>query len=116
FLRRIRENSTMTNKNKIPSFKGYVHVLMYFDNFLETFKFKTINGKKAYRKKMNQVTKSAFQAYSQIENKQLIEKEYNTLVEFTKKYKYLNFITFLFVKISKNNFLLNSYSNIVHSI
>src|SRR5699024_1902566 len=114
FLRRIRDNSTMTNKNKIPSFRGYVHVLQHFDSFFESFKFKTKNGENAYIKKMNQVTKAAYQAYSQIEKKELMEKEYASLVAYTEKYNYFNPTTYIFIQISKNNSLLKLYSRIVH--
>lgn len=69
----------MTNKNKIPSFRGYVHVLQHFDSFFETFKFKTKNGKNAYIKKMNQVTKSAYSIYSQIVNRGSVEKEFRRI-------------------------------------
>lgn len=116
FLRRIRENSTMTNKNKVPSFKGYVNVLDYFDNFFEVFIFRTKNGKKAYKKKMNQVTKSAFYTYSQIVYKESVEKEFNTLKKFAKKYNYFNLTTLLFIQITKNINLLGSYSKIVNII
>ena len=116
FMRRVRANSTMTNPNKIPSFQGYVNVLQFFDRTYSSFKFKTDVGRKAYRKKMKQLTKASFRSYSQIVEKDKVQNELKVLNKFVEKYQSFDLLTYLYISISKSNSLLSIYSNIAIKI
>lgn len=116
FMRRVREHSTVTNKNKTPSFLGYVNVLSYFEAVYKQHDFKIPEAKMAYRKKIKQLTKSAYVAYSQLEEKSTVQKEYQQLKKNTAKYNFFDFSTRLFIYITKYPTLLDNYQKIVKTI
>lgn len=116
FLRRIRNNSTMTNTNKIPSFIGYSKVLYYFDDIYEKFPFSSEKGKQAYKRKMQQLTKAAYRAYSQIEEKSKVKDASEELNTFGKKYSYFGITTFAYKLLTNNKTMLKYYTSIVKYI
>lgn len=116
FCRRLRANSTMTNTNKVPSFKGYTSVLRYFDNTYQHHEFITESGKKSYLKKINQLVKASYRVYSQIDNKKQVNEQYRYLNQLAKRYHYFNKATHIYIMLSKKKLMLSVYTYIVNKI
>lgn len=116
FMRRLRQNSTMTNTNKIPSLNGYTKVLEFFDNTYTNHIFKSEDGEKAYFKKINQLVKAAFRTYSQVEDKTQAKDNYLQLKKMAEKYNYFNLSTRVYILLAKNNISLQLYTKIVNLI
>lgn len=116
FMRRIRRQSSVTNQDKKPSFLGYVNVLPYFDSIYETHNFQTAKGKAAYRKKIKQLTKSAYVTYGQVEDKTSVQKAYQQLEKFRKKMKSFGFLTHIFLLITKYPNVLEYYQRTASKI
>ena len=116
FMRRVRASSTMTNTNKKPSFLGYVNVLRLFEKVYTQFAFKTAAGKDAYRKKMKQLTKSAYTSYSQVEDKAQLVTQYRQLNDFACDYNHFDLPTRLYISMTKHPTLLNTYQQLVQTI
>lgn len=102
FMRRIRQNSTMTALNKSNSLIGYAEVLTLLDEVYSKHMFKTRKSKKAFKKKIEQNYKSALVTYNKIYEKENFTSGFWHIQYIGKKYKYFNIQTIIFMFLVRN--------------
>jgi len=101
FLRRVRNNSTMTNHNKVNNYRGLESILRMFDQTYQEIDFKSLEVQKAYKRKMEQIFRSGVLVYNTyLKQERSINKDY--LLNIGEKYNYFSTSTKIFTIISNN--------------
>lgn len=89
FLRRIRENSTMTKKNYLDTFRFHVAVLERLDEFYHKFKFNNSTAKEYFFKKNRNLFVIGLKLFDKVNGKKTDE-DYINLVLIGKKNHYFD--------------------------
>lgn len=109
FLRRVRQNSTMTTVNYSNTFVNHVKVLMYLDSFYSDFNFIEQKSKEFFSKKMRNIYILGLKLYREVDSKKL-QCYYETLTEIGKKHNYFDFYGKF---ATKNIRLFDMFSNFI---